>query len=54
MGFFMYAIVIQTLGKEAVMSSQDLFVYGTLIFDGVLQSLLGRLPDKEPAQVEGF
>jgi hypothetical protein len=54
MGFFTHVIVIQVVGKEAVMSSKNLFVYGTLIFDGVLQSLLGRIPDKEPVQVEGF
>ncbi|MFT6154219.1 MAG: hypothetical protein ACJA0E_000595 [Bermanella sp.] len=36
------------------MDTNNLFVYGTLIFDGVLESLLGRIPKKEPAQAEGF
>ncbi len=32
----------------------DLFVYGTLAFDGVLQALLGHVPDKEQVSVSGY
>lgn len=32
----------------------DLFVYGTLSFDGVLQGLLGYVPTKEALIVEGY
>lgn len=32
----------------------DLFVYGTLTFDGVLKSLLGYVPQKEAVVVNGY
>jgi hypothetical protein len=32
----------------------DLFVYGTLAFDGVLQALLGHVPEKESISVSGY
>ncbi len=32
----------------------DLFVYGTLTFDRVLQALLGHVPQKEKIEVQGY
>ena len=34
--------------------AKDLFVYGTLIFDGVLESLLGYIPNKQEVVVSGY
>ncbi|OLT26627.1 gamma-glutamylcyclotransferase [Nocardiopsis sp. CNR-923] len=33
---------------------QPLFVYGTLLFPEILDALLGRVPDAEPASVPGW
>jgi gamma-glutamylcyclotransferase (GGCT)/AIG2-like uncharacterized protein YtfP len=36
------------------MGTRDLFVYGTLAFDGVLKALLGHIPNKKKVAVKGF
>jgi gamma-glutamylcyclotransferase (GGCT)/AIG2-like uncharacterized protein YtfP len=43
-------------GRLAQLSGDQeaLFVYGTLLFPEVLSALLGRVPESEPATVEGW
>jgi len=40
--------------EQSSTQSCDLFVYGTLTFDRVLQALLGHVPRKEKIEVQGF
>lgn len=36
------------------MPGQSIFVYGTLLFPELQKALLGRYPETEPAQLEGY
>ena len=40
--------------EQSSKESCDLFVYGTLTFDRVLQALLGHVPSKEKIEIDNF